>query len=227
MNRDMEKISDKIKKLLALAKNNANEHERAVALSAAQKLMDEYNVSVVASSEEEQKIGRELHELGRERWQMALTHAVSRLYYCSMHQSGSTHVIVGTEANRAAVLQITTWLKASIAKEAKLTFDFKADRRDFCLGAVVSIGTRITEILDKEKQEEQVEKLAGGTSNKFSIVHLRQTANDKIRAYMAEEGIKLDKARASNVKVGTGYSEGRTWGNSVNLDKQTKHARIG
>lgn len=227
----MERITEKIRKLLALANNNSNAHERNAALEQAQKLMAQYNISMMSDDSKKPEIGHQYESLGREIWEYQLSNAVAKLYYCKYFTSkkrSESHCFIGTEVNRNTAIEITTYLRQSIKNEARLTFDYPSDRKDFCVGATAAIAEKIKLALEAEALADNVNAISGQTQTKNGLVHLRNTLvkqnSDYVKANWGNEYLRPGRTVYQN--QGMGYSEGKKYGGSLNLDKPGQHKRI-
>ncbi len=218
-------VANRIRKLIALATGNANEHERLVAMEAAQKLLDEHNLSMfdvqgevdVASNVDHQA----LREIKLQPWVRIIMHSVCKLYnttfFMRKHAGESYHpVVIGTPENIAVTLDMATWLIASITKESKVVFEKQKERNSFKLGAAQSLFERVEVLLTKS-----AETTSGASSTQLTVVrNALKVANQEYLQQL------LPNARTNRTRPlyssNTGYSAGREFGNSMSLDKQIK-----
>lgn len=93
----MEKIIEKIKKLLAMTEENgASKNEAMIAALKAQKLMAEYNIDItdIRNGEESQEIIEESFNCGNgDKWKYTLADIVARNFCCETWFIGKTHVV--------------------------------------------------------------------------------------------------------------------------------------
>ena len=112
----MEKIIDKIEKLLALAEKNPNENEAMAAAAKAQELMAKYNIQMaqLGNNEEKpsQKIGTAMHENGKGyKWRYTLAQVVARNFRCKNYIVGRNAIVFyGFESDAQIALSTFTFL---------------------------------------------------------------------------------------------------------------------
>ncbi|MBS1952589.1 MAG: DUF2786 domain-containing protein [Cyanobacteria bacterium SZAS-4] len=218
-------VANRIRKLIALATGNANEHERLVAMEAAQKLLDEHNLSMFDIEGEVHRASdvdhKALREIKLQPWVRIIMHCVCKLYnttfFMRKHAGESYHpVVIGTPENIEVTLDIATWLITSITKESKITFKMQKERNSFKLGAAQRLFERVEELLTKP-----AETTSGAKSTQLSVVrNALQVANQEYLQQL------LPNARTNRTRPlyssNAGYSAGREFGNSMSLDKQIK-----
>lgn len=164
-----ESIRIKIRKLLALAGNNPNEHEAKVALEKAHALMLEHGINEVGDDPDHIKIRRGdcVPGMYKANWHRHLARSVSRLYGCS-HIFGTRanhglYRFVGMnhqlEAAEETFIFIAEQIE-SLYKTALKAFDGKLDkvqraelRASFKDAAAVRISVRVSKILNDRKPE--------------------------------------------------------------------------
>lgn len=218
-------IANKVRKLLALANNNANEHERQVAMDAAQKLLDEHNLSMfdcqgeaetISHVEQQRHTDIKLHPFVRN-----ILSAACRLYNTTFYMSsqGTTGnlkhpVLIGTPENIEVTLNVAAWLMDSVTNESKRLFSRQVDRNSFKIGASEVIRSRVIEMLKKPIEQPK-------NSNRTSLMVVRnalQTAND---AYLKKHVPNLTQSRSrATVNSSSGYYAGREYGSNVSLNRQ-------
>lgn len=218
-------VANKIRKLIALATGNANEHERMVAMEAAQKLLDEHNLSMFDVQGEVERASNVDHKAHREiklqPWVRIVMHSVCKLYnttfFMRKHAGEFYHpVVIGTPENIAVTLDIATWLISSITKESKVIFKNQKERNSFKLGAAQRLFERVEELLTKP-----TETTGGTISTQLTLV--RDALHVANQQYLHQ---LLPNARTNRTRPlyssNTGYSAGREFGNSMSLDRQIK-----
>jgi len=125
----MEAIVAKVRKLLALAEGNANEHEAAVAAMKVQELLEAYNLDMAMIGK---KTGThaprkdERTEGGLYKWQRNMWYAVASLNFCTYwyikgNTAGSTyeHRILGSHANVVGTEVMARYLEQAIERIAR------------------------------------------------------------------------------------------------------------
>lgn len=156
-------ITEKIRKLLALAGNNPNENERNRAMEMAEKLMAEHNLEmskIFLGDADKSAIGNFITDISGDSWERFIGRAVAELYFCKLYLNVQYNprketfcALVGTEINRQIAYEMALWLIATIKKEAKDTFFGKSDQEDFCFGAAQIVEKRAKEIIENKKRE--------------------------------------------------------------------------
>ncbi len=222
-NSETNSIANRIRKLIALATNNANEHERLVAMEAAQKLLDEHNLSMFDVQGEAERTNnvdhQSLRKIKLQPWVRIVMHAVCKLYnttfFMRKHAGESYHpVVVGTPENIAVTLDVATWLIDSITKESKIIFSKQTERNSFKIGAAQRLIERVEELLTTP-----AETSSGTTSTQVMVVrNALQVAN---KEYLQQLLPNAQKFRSRPLyRSNIGYSAGREYGDSMPLDKQ-------
>lgn len=93
----MEKIIEKIKKLLEMTEENgASENEAMVAALKAQKLMAEYNLTVadIGTHDSKEIIVEESFDCGKgDKWKFRLANIIARNFCCTVYFINKTHVV--------------------------------------------------------------------------------------------------------------------------------------
>ena len=103
MTTDINKIADKVRKLLALANNNANAEEAASAATMAAALLAEHNLTM-AQVEAAADDARISNELETRNWSRDMCHALAKLNFCKSwytceRRGYDTVTLIGTQAN--------------------------------------------------------------------------------------------------------------------------------
>lgn len=92
----MEKIIEKIKNLLDLARNNPNEHEAMAAALKAQELMAKYHIDsreVEGQKLTEEIIESELFVRSGDKWKFKLAHIISINFCCKVYYRGRERIV--------------------------------------------------------------------------------------------------------------------------------------
>ena len=156
-------IVEKIKKLLALADGNQNEHEREVAMQFAMDLLSKHNLTISQVENTTSALGISEVEANfrLEPWMRTVLKAACTLYYTEIYISEryttswrkvSIPVFVGTEENIAVTMEMATWLLNSIRNESNRIYKDSFERRSFRVGAADKIFDRAIEIVEAEKR---------------------------------------------------------------------------
>jgi hypothetical protein len=220
----------RIKKLLALADGNPNEHEREVAMQFALDLLGKHNLTVtdVEDADFDQQT-KEFHvDMKLDKWVRYVLTATSKLYYTDyyIHQTrtwnGSlknTPAFIGTEENVAVTIEVATWLLNSIRLESNYTYTDPSDRRSFRLGAAFRILERAFEIITAEELAEKHSK--SNNSSGTSLMVIRNSLQAANQRYLANMNLKEFKSRRAYIDR-EAYDEGANFGDSVGLARQTR-----
>lgn len=125
----MEKIHDKIRKLLRLARDKgASENEAANAMAMASRLMFQHNIEHVSDEELASDPVRRGSWMGVDRgdkWESIVAATVAKLYSCRHCVSGDDHQFVGKSANIQACQETFIWVCEQVEilyKEGLRTF---------------------------------------------------------------------------------------------------------
>lgn len=217
-----ESIREKISKLLKLAGNNPNEHERARAMEMAEKLMGEYNLDLnrdFKGKEDKSPIDMLYTDIPADDWRRFIGSACCQLYYCKLiiNTAGrqSTCAFVGTEVNRQVALEFAQWLIAKILKESKDTFYLKSDQDDFCYGAGQAIQIKAEQIIRDQKFNAPK---TGGRENQLMVLRddLSKQNDDWYRKANPYSGYARPIASRNGQAVGAGVE----YGQATNLSRQ-------
>lgn len=216
-----DKIRDRIKKLLALAGNNPNEHEAAQAMSRAQALMDEYSIEMVedtSAPRPEARRGRWFATGLKDYWYVIVGQAVSELYGLGYvissdmggHQFiGLPHQIEFAEETFSFIHpQIEKLYKTALkAYEGSLTKKQRAElRATFKQAAARRVYDRVLEIIK--------ERAASRDSRALVVI---QEVKEQIDAMLAGS-----RTKSLTQKVGFGTVTGYEMGAHVKLQKEVK-----
>ena len=125
----MDAIIAKVRKLLALAENNANEHEAAVAATKVQELLEAYNLDMAIIGKATNTFAPrkdQRREGGLYKWQRNLWYAVATLNFCRYwylkgNRAGSTyeHQILGSHVNVVGTEVMAKYLEQTIERLAR------------------------------------------------------------------------------------------------------------
>jgi uncharacterized protein DUF2786 len=158
----MEKIQDKIRKLLRLARDaGASEHEAANALAMASRLMLEHNISHIGEEEDLDPVikGQWMHVRRKHMWEVRVATATAMLFSCksAFDEIMGSHYFVGRADNIAVCEETFPWICEQIEelyKEGLKTFrgtlnqKARAEfRKNFKWSAAVRVYRRVGEIV--------------------------------------------------------------------------------
>ncbi len=211
-------IIEKIRKLLALAEGNANEHEREIAMGFAMDLLGKHNLSIAQL--ENEALGHSVCVIEGcfrlERWIQHILDAACQLYYTDYYISvRKTAMFVGTPENIAVTIDVADWLIESIRKESNRLYRDSCQRRSFRLGAAWKIMLRSIDLT----REETTSANSNGTGTNLVVVRNQlERANED---YLSKLDLRQRKRRRVYIDQES-FDRGSTYGAGVTLGKQAK-----
>lgn len=121
-----EAVIEKVRKLLALAKNNDNEHQAEAATNKARELLEAYNLDLAVLNKEsndyvprdKQKAKGGLYKWQRDLWNMTATLNFCRYWYVKGTRKGSTyeHELLGSKVNVLATRIMAQYLQDAVER---------------------------------------------------------------------------------------------------------------
>lgn len=220
-------ISQKIRKLLALADGNKNEHERDAAMKLAMELLAKYNLDLekVSSRLDEIEIVELAVYLKLDPWIRSVLHAACKLYYTDyfmrpvfrgyFRDRKEWHpTFVGTRENINVTIELAVWLMNSIRFESNWLFTEQFERRSFRLGAAHKLHERACQLIDEEKR-------SGDSPGRNSLVLLRNHLEHANRKHLDRKKLGTFQSRGSYCNKDA-YGMGESFGDSVNLGRKSK-----
>jgi hypothetical protein len=192
MNKELDEkelaIIAKVKKLLAMANGNANEHEAANAAAKAAQLLEAYNLDMavlgrakITKRQDTKKAG------GLYKWQRDLWYAVAKLNFClySYHRgltAGSQyeHQIIGSHANVISTEVMAEYLQSTIERLARNWVKANAPGKSVFIKPAIAYR----------------EGLATCISNRVWTLRQQRLAED-------EENVRQERARNSAMGINT------------------------
>lgn len=226
----MSDVKDRIRKLLALAGNNPNEHEAESAMRAALKLMAKNGLSAADFNPKDHKVG-EIHIEGRGRpWERVVVSAIANLYFCDylsmrLGKNKVRHMLIGTEENTAVASDIANWVTSSIRRAGRKG-GTTAYFNSFCAGASIRISARVAKLMADAKAG-KVE--AEGTGKALVLVDAYDAATSANQDYIGQH-YKPKKARSLTIggSDSKAVQDGFAYADSVGLNRQmTKDTALG
>lgn len=235
-----EKIIVKIQKLLALAGNNPNEHERKEAMIRAQELLAEHDLDIaqVENFKEKIVVGLMLTDIASTQWKGVLLKAACDLYDCKVLTSGRKLVILGQKTHASVALEIMRWLMAIIEKEARTQIKRRNEayketvarfgksvanaavgsvkskqlKQSFCLGAAYAVWENARAIVKQRNEAAH----GPGKANMLAII-------DRNKKAIEEFLEKAKPGQASNSRPDIDSSAmraGARYGETIGLERQ-------
>jgi len=244
---DLEKVKDRVRKLLALAENNPSVEEAAAAAAQAQRLMEKYRLDKMmtdleSGKVEEAEIGEDdefLDSAGRlSQWRVGLASALADSNSCHIYLAKgyrkTSIALVGSPEDRNMVrfmydtlsLKIDRMCRIWCAEQSFERGEGRVAGNNFRLGAVATIRERLVDAnLDAQKDAKEKAQATGdaNTIARFEDVFTdRQARQEAVKRWMAER-LKLKKGRASNYRGDfAAYAAGRQAGKELDLGDKSK-----
>lgn len=222
----MDKIIERIKKMLALANDlAATEGERDNALRMAYNTMAKHNIDMATideSSKEKQEARIDFPKVSWSwTWAKQVNHIVADLFFCKYYYferiNGTqiTHHFVGRESNAMTAAVMADWIVNSILKEARGLYKSNTSpaTRSFCTGAMHKLALRVQEI--KRAKAQEFEATPGTSIVLASLYEQEDAANE---ALMPAD-LRVNKGRNTKVQHDA-YVAGQEFGAKINLDLQ-------
>ena len=238
-----EKAISKIQKLLGLAGNNPNEHERLRAMEAAYEMLAKHNLEMADVTGVDANLGpdaRVINQSIRELWARDIWQDIGRLSFCRVLWGGGgvkpwVPVIIGTFENSKATVEISNWLVKTIKSEARRVYkDDAARQRSFCTGASCAVAYKVEGILEAERRKAEQERIfrviTGKVEPGTSIVKVRhdlQAENLAVQKRLSEKMPVEDNAKRAKVAPVDQQAvlAGMHYGKTLEVNRQTPESR--
>lgn len=222
----MDKIINRIKKMLALANDlAASEGERDNALRMAYATMAKHNIDMATVEEASGKAEEARIDFPNVSWSWTwarhVNQIVAGLFFCKYYYfekiNGTqvTHHFVGKESNAMTAAVMADWIVNSILKEARGLYKSNTSpaTRSFCTGAMHALHRRVQEIKAAKEQEFQA---TPGTAIVLASLYAQEDAANEL---MMPDDLKYNKGRQTKVQA-SAYNSGKEFGDSINLSMQ-------
>jgi hypothetical protein len=221
-------IADKIRKLLALAGNNTNEAEAALALQRATELMMKHGIDE-ASLKDEIRIGYFGDDVeGDERWQQICCQAAGTLVGAKpvlyRTDKGIFARFAGREDNATSAAAMSIFIIEQVERTYKAFLPkgmSKAERaeyrRNFKLSCSIRVYTRARKIIEAQAKE----GISG--SNALVVVDHRKQLEDEVYSFLDADNVRTRASRSIQLSSNArGYEDGLRAGNTVRLQAELK-----
>lgn len=234
-------IVNKVRKLLALADGNQNEHERDRAMEAAMDLLARHNLSEsqVKPDDVATCVQAVRAKFSLDLWARTVLSASCQLYYTTFYIKHEASydwwsgyrdikypVLVGTEENIAVTIEMCAWLLDSIRKESNRTYKNDKLRRSFRLGAADTLEERARAIIEAEKSAAASNTVDASDGNTGSCLILLRSqlehANDE---YLKSLNLTYRKQREVSICTNA-YESGEAFGERIRLERQAPAVRV-
>jgi len=219
---DMDKVLDKIRKLLALS-SSPNEAEAASALTKAHEMLKKHNLSMVDLKDktEDGIISFDFGDTGHN-WRMLVINAIAQVNYCRVvrkiisgqanlkRRSYETHILVfGKEHNVEAVKVMADYILGAIEKGAKGHYgEGKSIVASYKVGFSDAICNRLYTMHKEEQADPECKALV-------------VTADNELNQFMKK--MNLVKIKCSHrISSPNGYLAGQVDGRNLSLHNQIK-----
>lgn len=229
-----DKVTDRIRKLLALGTNNPNEHEAAVAMKRAHRLLAEYNLTLEQMTEAERKAQdpytrdtRKQPKFSGAACVRTIVKGIGELYFCKVWYShdnsyGDTFTFVGRASNVAIAKDMVDFVVSSLRKDCARQGGNKIPgfATTFMHAAASRVNARCVEL--RKQAEAGTMQAEEGTKNLPALRNTYLAEQRGCEEYTAQMGVSLRKA-AANYRGGqgygaeAGYAAGRAAGDAVPL----------
>lgn len=215
----MEKIYERIQKLLNTANGTVQGNEADVALKLAHKLMEEHGISYseLDAASREQELGT-LGEWNKgdkayKVWERTLAGAMAKLFDCHIVYGHPTSKklsmnFIGREANVRTAWIMYDWLHDKLWNDAKKKFVpySLASCNSYCTGASETIYARVI-----EQKKQDIEQGVG-----WGLVVI-----DEVKSYVRQLYPTLGKMKSrATVGDGSAYRTGSADGKDIGLNRQ-------
>jgi hypothetical protein len=224
---DLNKIADKVRKLLALANNNSNAEEAASAAAMAAALLAEHNLTTAQVETAADNDARASNEFETRNWSREMCHALATLNFCKSwyrceRRGYDIVTFLGTQANVTTTTVMLDYLVQTADRLAKQRCTTELDRQHFLRG----FSARVAERLDKLRRQRErgpTQTGAGNTLPVLASLYAQHSHANEAHFEKLYPNVKLSYGHSLGGS-GAGYSAGYKAGGSVSLDPQVGRA---
>lgn len=229
-----DKVIDRIRKLLALGTNNPNEHEAAVAMKRAHRLLAEYNLTLEQMTEAERKAQDPYTKDQRKQPKFSgaacvrtIAKGIGELYFCKVWYShdnsyGDTFTFVGRASNVAIAKDMVDFVVSSLRKDCARQGGNKIPgfATTFMHAASNRVFARCAEL--KKQAEAGMVQEEAGTKNLPALRNTYLAEQRGCEEYTEQLGVALRKSNSTyrggqGYGAAEGYAAGRAAGDAVPL----------
>lgn len=229
----MDKIIDKIRKLLTLAKDKgATEAEALAAMTKAHELLALHNldigeVATIKTAIEDGILREGGNKWGHKDWMKYVAAGAADLNFCTYYfdKSGGTleHHIIGRRDNVLAAQILTQYLIENVnALSLAYGLQFptpqrETNRRGFRIGAGMRLRQRCKQL--RKDREERPTTTSSGT-NLPALASLYVRSAEENERFLAERGVRLEVRPGAKRRGGSALQAGALAANNIGLDRQ-------
>ncbi|WP_414565634.1 MULTISPECIES: DUF2786 domain-containing protein [unclassified Anabaena] len=222
---DIEKVADKIKKLLSLSQS-PNESEAFAAFSKAQEMLTRHNLSMadLADSTPQEIEEQILNESQRQSsWKGILLNAVCKANYCFAYRVKQKNrikqIIFGRPVNNESTRIQFEYLAETVDRLAKQVNGNRTFKNAFKLGAAHRLHARILSGIEKQKCEGVAASENSAAISAIVMRSLYEKLDAELKAYSKKLNLKSRNQRFS-CSSEDGFIAGQMAGDKVSLNKQ-------
>lgn len=233
---DKQKVIDKIKKVLALASDNPNENEAALAAERAQAMLAQHNLTmedIFKSDKAEVEIIIDQESVTNSNpWFRRLAAAVAKLYFCEYYftpfkqgkQSKNQHNFVGMRHNVEVAKHMFEYLHTTVNRLAqegsrKVPPSEKSPyRTTFRVACTDRLRQRMMEMIDKARKGETKTE----TGDNLPVLASVYDQHEQRNIEHIQKHVGLLRVRKSKVSIlhGQGLQDGDSAGKNISLATQ-------
>ncbi|MBE9054374.1 DUF2786 domain-containing protein [Nostocales cyanobacterium LEGE 11386] len=222
---DIEKVADKIKKLLSLSQS-PNESEAFAAFSKAQEMLTRYNLTMadLADSTPQEIEEQIINESQRQSsWKGILLNAVCKANYSFAYRVKQKNrikqIIFGRPVNNESTRIQFEYLVQTVDRLAKQVDGDRTFKNAFKLGAAHRLYARILEGIEKQKREGVAACENSAAISAIVMRSLYEKLDAELKAYSEKLNLKSRNQRFS-CSSEDGFIAGQMAGDKVSLNKQ-------
>lgn len=225
---DLDKLVDRVRKLLANAGNNPNEHEAAVAMEIASRLIAQHNLDAdkIKGTDNKDERVRESYNSNtmRQKWARYVWYGVADLNFCMYwyeHRSHQPdkHCLIGTPANVVATKVMSEYLVEAVERLAQDSSISGHERPAFKLGCATRLQARLIALKKDRAKGEGPTTTSTTLPALLDLYTAHKAANEE--AYKDAFGAgKLRKGESVKTSRDDGFAKGYAAGNTISLNIQ-------
>lgn len=215
-------VIERIRKLMALAERNPNQHEAEAAANKVQELLTEYGISMLTierqTGAKKQARSDTRSQGGLYKWQRQLWENVAKLNYCMYWshkglEKGAKyeHQLLGSEVNVVSTRVMAEYLQQTIERLARERVGnqgalfFTKENIEYREGIAITIASRLSNLRYQREAEARRKKAeAGNTSNALTILDVMDAEHDANMDHLYGEGYSA-RVRAQRAKWNADY----------------------